>query len=91
MYQSVPECTQTASIWHVPITKTLKIPIILATPEWIKKPESQNKTVGENVTFQCLGSGEPEPEVEWRVNGKPLTSEYGYIHVCVHVVNNIIT
>ena len=47
-----------------------------ATPYWIKAPNNTNAAEDETVRFECEASGEPEPSVQWFVNGKQLSSQY---------------
>ena len=37
-----------------------------------KGPMDVIRAPGEDVTIRCQPQGVPKPEVEWRINGKPL-------------------
>ncbi|XP_053171049.1 neural cell adhesion molecule L1-like protein [Scomber japonicus] len=41
-------------------------------PEWQFEPESQLNMIGSQVLIKCSASGNPQPTITWRVNGKPL-------------------
>ncbi|XP_065135849.2 neural cell adhesion molecule L1-like protein isoform X3 [Paramisgurnus dabryanus] len=41
-------------------------------PAWEIEPQSQLATIGSDVTIKCVVKGNPQPNVEWRVNGLPL-------------------
>ncbi|XP_072136702.1 neural cell adhesion molecule L1-like protein isoform X1 [Mobula birostris] len=43
-----------------------------AAPYWIKKPQSKVYFSEENAELECEVDGNPQPAVEWKVNGKPL-------------------
>ncbi|XP_051873080.1 neural cell adhesion molecule L1-like protein isoform X3 [Pristis pectinata] len=44
--------------------------IVEAAPYWIKKPRSQVYFSEENAELECEVDGNPQPEVQWKVNGK---------------------
>ncbi|XP_051568295.1 neural cell adhesion molecule L1-like protein isoform X3 [Myxocyprinus asiaticus] len=41
-------------------------------PEWEIEPQSQLGTIGADVVIKCVVTGNPQPSVTWRVNGRPL-------------------
>ncbi|GCB73067.1 hypothetical protein scyTo_0006605, partial [Scyliorhinus torazame] len=43
-----------------------------ASPYWIKKPRSKVYFSEENAELECEIGGQPQPQVQWKVNGKPL-------------------
>ncbi|XP_048462699.1 neural cell adhesion molecule L1-like protein [Rhincodon typus] len=46
-----------------------------AAPYWIKKPRSKVYFSAENAELECEVGGQPQPEVQWKVNGKPLNGK----------------
>uniref|UniRef100_A0A8B9PUU8 Neural cell adhesion molecule L1-like protein n=1 Tax=Apteryx owenii TaxID=8824 RepID=A0A8B9PUU8_APTOW len=44
-------------------------------PQWIKEPEGGVYSVGTNLVLLCEAFGNPEPTVEWKLNGMPIDSE----------------
>ncbi|GAB6021405.1 hypothetical protein CHUAL_004014 [Chamberlinius hualienensis] len=66
------ECTASngvgsAQSWAVSIT-------VQSAPYWITAPNNTNAAEEESVRFECKASGEPEPAVQWFVNGIPLAN-----------------
>lgn len=47
----------------------------LDPPEIIKKPVSQGVKVGGVATFFCSARGDPQPSINWRKNGKKVSSK----------------
>uniref|UniRef100_A0A8C7E9A3 Neural cell adhesion molecule L1-like protein n=1 Tax=Nothoprocta perdicaria TaxID=30464 RepID=A0A8C7E9A3_NOTPE len=45
-------------------------------PQWIKEPESGVYSVGTNLVLLCEAFGNPEPTIEWKLNGMPIDSKY---------------
>nr|XP_025966279.1 neural cell adhesion molecule L1-like protein isoform X4 [Dromaius novaehollandiae] len=43
-------------------------------PQWIKKPEGGVYSVGTNLVLLCEAFGNPEPTIEWKLNGMPIDS-----------------
>ncbi|XP_025908493.1 neural cell adhesion molecule L1-like protein isoform X3 [Nothoprocta perdicaria] len=43
-------------------------------PQWIKEPESGVYSVGTNLVLLCEAFGNPEPTIEWKLNGMPIDS-----------------
>ncbi|XP_038666627.1 neural cell adhesion molecule L1-like protein isoform X4 [Scyliorhinus canicula] len=43
-----------------------------ASPYWIKKPRNKVYFSEENAELECEIGGQPQPQVQWKVNGKPL-------------------
>uniref|UniRef100_A0A8B9PX97 Neural cell adhesion molecule L1-like protein n=1 Tax=Apteryx owenii TaxID=8824 RepID=A0A8B9PX97_APTOW len=43
-------------------------------PQWIKEPEGGVYSVGTNLVLLCEAFGNPEPTVEWKLNGMPIDS-----------------
>uniref|UniRef100_A0A8C6YPJ2 Neural cell adhesion molecule L1-like protein n=1 Tax=Nothoprocta perdicaria TaxID=30464 RepID=A0A8C6YPJ2_NOTPE len=41
-------------------------------PQWIKEPESGVYSVGTNLVLLCEAFGNPEPTIEWKLNGMPI-------------------
>ncbi|NXW43371.1 NCHL1 protein, partial [Nyctiprogne leucopyga] len=43
-------------------------------PRWIKEPEGGVYSVGTNLVLLCEAIGNPQPTIQWRMNGMPLDS-----------------
>ncbi|NWX83387.1 NCHL1 protein, partial [Nothoprocta pentlandii] len=43
-------------------------------PQWIKEPESGVYSIGTNLVLLCEAFGNPEPTIEWKLNGMPIDS-----------------
>lgn len=43
-------------------------------PQWIKKPEGGVYSVGTNLVLLCEAIGNPEPTIQWKLNGMPIDS-----------------
>ncbi|NXJ04478.1 NCHL1 protein, partial [Odontophorus gujanensis] len=43
-------------------------------PRWIKEPRSGVYSLGENLLLLCKAIGNPEPTVQWKMNGMPIDS-----------------
>ncbi|XP_062441947.1 neural cell adhesion molecule L1-like protein isoform X1 [Rhea pennata] len=43
-------------------------------PQWIKEPEGGVYSVGTNLVLLCEAFGNPEPTIEWKLNGMPIDS-----------------
>ncbi|XP_030356840.1 neural cell adhesion molecule L1-like protein isoform X11 [Strigops habroptila] len=41
-------------------------------PQWIKKPEGGVYSVGTNLVLLCEAIGNPEPTIQWKLNGMPI-------------------
>ncbi|XP_062486345.1 neural cell adhesion molecule L1-like protein isoform X4 [Pezoporus occidentalis] len=41
-------------------------------PQWIKKPEGGVYSVGRNLVLLCEAIGNPEPTIQWKLNGMPI-------------------
>uniref|UniRef100_A0A8C3QU22 Neural cell adhesion molecule L1-like protein n=1 Tax=Cyanoderma ruficeps TaxID=181631 RepID=A0A8C3QU22_9PASS len=41
-------------------------------PQWLKKPEGGVYSVGTNLVLLCEAIGNPEPSIQWKVNGMPI-------------------
>jgi hypothetical protein len=48
---------------------------LVGPPEIIKKPVSQGVRVGGVATFFCSAGGDPLPSINWRKNGKKVSSK----------------
>uniref|UniRef100_A0A8B9GJQ6 Neural cell adhesion molecule L1-like protein n=1 Tax=Amazona collaria TaxID=241587 RepID=A0A8B9GJQ6_9PSIT len=44
-------------------------------PQWIKKPEGGVYSVGTNLVLLCEAIGNPEPTIQWKLNGMPIDSK----------------
>lgn len=45
---------------------------VQAAPFWINVPNNTNAAEEESVRFQCVAGGEPDPKLQWLINGTPL-------------------
>ncbi|XP_065543293.1 neural cell adhesion molecule L1-like protein isoform X2 [Lathamus discolor] len=43
-------------------------------PQWIKKPEGGVYSLGTNLVLLCEAIGNPEPTIQWKLNGMPIDS-----------------
>ncbi|XP_029449318.1 neural cell adhesion molecule L1-like protein isoform X2 [Rhinatrema bivittatum] len=43
-------------------------------PQWKKKPESNVYSIGSNTVLLCDATGNPQPEIKWKVNGVPIVN-----------------
>ncbi|XP_010188780.1 PREDICTED: neural cell adhesion molecule L1-like protein, partial [Mesitornis unicolor] len=43
-------------------------------PRWIKEPEGGVYSVGTNFVLLCEAIGNPEPTIQWKLNGMPIDS-----------------
>ncbi|XP_064523232.1 neural cell adhesion molecule L1-like protein isoform X6 [Pseudopipra pipra] len=43
-------------------------------PQWLKKPEGGVYSVGTNLVLLCEAIGNPEPSIQWKLNGMPIDS-----------------
>ncbi|XP_066183261.1 neural cell adhesion molecule L1-like protein isoform X1 [Sylvia atricapilla] len=41
-------------------------------PQWLKKPEGGVYSVGTNLVLLCEAIGNPEPRIQWKLNGMPI-------------------
>ncbi|NXD96012.1 NCHL1 protein, partial [Chaetorhynchus papuensis] len=41
-------------------------------PQWLKKPEGGVYKVGTNLVLLCEAIGNPEPSIQWKLNGMPI-------------------
>lgn len=48
---------------------------VSSAPYWIRAPNNTNAAQTESVQFECLAEGKPKPNLEWLINGMPLSSE----------------
>lgn len=48
---------------------------LLASPYWINAPVSQLYAPGETVKLDCQADGIPSPNINWTVNGVPISGE----------------
>lgn len=55
---------------------------IPARPKFVKTPRNLEVGVEDNVTINCDALGQPEPKVEWFINGIPIKGQY--IMLCVY-------
>lgn len=48
--------------------------LFIAKPYWAEGGEPQNieTSIGASATFYCNASGDPQPELEWYINGVRL-------------------
>lgn len=62
---------------------------MIAKPYWAEggEPKDIETSIGASATFYCNASGDPQPELEWYINGVRLKG----IHKLVsHLVNRMI-
>lgn len=45
----------------------------LAKPYFTEEPEIENRAENETAEFHCKASGNPEPQIIWIHNGKPIS------------------
>ncbi|NXC39895.1 NCHL1 protein, partial [Penelope pileata] len=43
-------------------------------PQWIKEPKGGVFSLGENLLLLCEAIGNPEPTIQWKLNGLPIDS-----------------
>ncbi|XP_009697818.1 PREDICTED: neural cell adhesion molecule L1-like protein, partial [Cariama cristata] len=43
-------------------------------PRWIKEPEGGVYSIGTNLVLLCEAIGNPEPTIQWKLNGMPIDS-----------------
>ena len=55
----------------IPQTHTIQV-TVYATPYFIKEPENQLKYEGEDVIFECVAGGFPNPKISWVHNGMSI-------------------
>ncbi|XP_062356917.1 neural cell adhesion molecule L1-like protein isoform X3 [Cinclus cinclus] len=41
-------------------------------PQWLKKPQGGVYSVGTNLVLLCEAIGNPEPSIQWKLNGMPI-------------------
>ncbi|XP_071295428.1 neural cell adhesion molecule L1-like protein isoform X3 [Agelaius tricolor] len=41
-------------------------------PQWLKKPEGGVYSMGANLVLLCEAIGNPEPSIQWKLNGMPI-------------------
>lgn len=41
-------------------------------PRFLQRPRSRNTTVGQTIRFLCEAVGNPSPQLNWLINGKPI-------------------
>ncbi|KAM6177271.1 neural cell adhesion molecule L1-like protein [Erethizon dorsatum] len=46
--------------------------VVEEPPHWTKKPESGVYSTGSSGILLCEAEGEPQPSIEWRINGFPI-------------------
>lgn len=46
-------------------------------PQWLKKPEGGVYSVGTNLVLLCEAIGNPEPSIQWKLNGMPIDGRCG--------------
>lgn len=53
----------------------LLCPFFTEPPRWIKEPEGGVYSVGTNLVLLCEAIGNPEPTIQWKLNGMPIDSK----------------
>lgn len=48
---------------------------VSSEPYWIRAPNNTNVAQDESIQFECLAEGKPKPNLEWLLNGQPLSSQ----------------
>jgi len=48
---------------------------VSSAPYWIRAPNNTNAAQDEAVEFECLAEGDPKPNLEWLINGQPLSTQ----------------
>uniref|UniRef100_A0A6G1SAQ6 Neuroglian n=1 Tax=Aceria tosichella TaxID=561515 RepID=A0A6G1SAQ6_9ACAR len=48
---------------------------VSSAPYWIRAPNSTNAAQDESVHFECLAEGDPKPNLEWLINGQPISTQ----------------
>ncbi|KFP91655.1 Neural cell adhesion molecule L1-like, partial [Apaloderma vittatum] len=43
-------------------------------PQWIKEPEGGVYSIGTNLVLLCEAIGNPEPTIQWKLNGMPINN-----------------
>lgn len=49
------------------------VPHFVAKPYFTEEPEIENRAENETAEFHCKASGNPEPQIIWIFNGKPIS------------------
>lgn len=68
-----------ALAWVVPVPGPLADavwPCSAEPPRWTKRPQSGVYSTGSSGILLCEAEGEPEPTIQWRVNGAPIESKW---------------
>eukprot|EP00105_Crassostrea_gigas_P005181 XP_011418682.1 PREDICTED: protein sidekick-1 isoform X2 [Crassostrea gigas] len=63
------------NIFAVPTSRTSKVASLKVggAPTFVQPPVSQSVIKGQGLVLICLVQGDPEPEITWLFNGKPVT------------------
>ena len=48
---------------------------VSSAPYWVRAPNNTNAGQYESVQFECLAEGDPKPNLEWLLNGQPLSAK----------------
>lgn len=48
---------------------------VASAPYWIRAPNNTNAAQDESVQFECLAEGDPKPNLEWLLNGQPISAQ----------------
>ena len=54
---------------------------IIEAPKFTRQLKSEYKVdAGETILMDCVVGGEPEPDVDWYINGQMVRDEGRYVH-----------
>lgn len=49
--------------------------VVHEAPRFVQRPRSRNTTVGQTIRFLCEAAGNPSPQLNWLINGRPIKAQ----------------